>query len=271
MTVQEAITAAEVLLPGEAAPEGEIDPRWQAIIAVGEFIETEPEAVWSFVLRWGSSPDEDLRMAIATCLLEHLLEYHFDDFISRIEQGVQADRIFGETVASCWKFGQSADTDRADRFDRLVGSIRQSPDKQPTDRVSGSLAMLRYVELKTGYKDNGPAWIGRVQVSRSGRTVYFNGKAFKRTTRGASGNYYDIENGNEYWISGVKKRGQDRHWAGSGKIIVEASAVEDYLQVTGAKKLDSSRFVVSHDIKPTDPAKFHDVENQPFSSPDSQA
>jgi hypothetical protein len=66
MTVQEAIAAAEKLLPGDAAPDGEIDPRWRAIIVVGEFIEDDPEAVWSFILRWGSSPDEDLRTAIAT-------------------------------------------------------------------------------------------------------------------------------------------------------------------------------------------------------------
>jgi hypothetical protein len=29
------------------------------------------------VLKWGSHEDEDVRAAIATCLLEHLLEYHF--------------------------------------------------------------------------------------------------------------------------------------------------------------------------------------------------
>ena len=45
--------------------------------------------------------------------------------------------------------------------------------------------MLHYIELRTGYRDNVPAWIGRVRMSRSGQTVYFNGKAFKRTTAGA--------------------------------------------------------------------------------------
>src|SRR5262245_2793348 len=128
--------------------------------------------------------------------------------------------------------------------------------------------MLRYIELKTGFNDNGPAWIGRVQISRSGRTVYFNGRAFKRTTRGVSGNYYDIESGEEYWISDVKRRGQDRHWAGTGKVTVEASVVDEYLEVTGAKELDPSRFVIAHDIKPTDPVKFHILENQPSSFPD---
>jgi hypothetical protein len=47
--------------------------------------------------------------------------------------------------------------------------------------------MLRYIELKTGYNDNGPAWIGRIRLSKSSQTVYFNGKAFKRGSAGASG------------------------------------------------------------------------------------
>jgi hypothetical protein len=126
MTVNASIAFAETLLPGQAAPEGERDPRWRAIIAIGDFIETEPEAVWAFVVRWGVSQDEDLRMAIATCLLEHLLEHHFDLFIERVERTVAAEPLFGQTVTSCWKFGQSEETGRSARLDRLCASIRES-------------------------------------------------------------------------------------------------------------------------------------------------
>src|SRR5688572_2118791 len=124
MSVHAAIAKAEAVLPGQVAPEGEIDRRWQAIIAVGEFIETEPEAVWSFILRWGSDANEDLRTAIATCLLEHVLEYHFDNFIRRVEQHARADGLFADTVWRCWKFGQAKEPNRAARFDRLIASIR---------------------------------------------------------------------------------------------------------------------------------------------------
>ena len=120
--------------------------------------------------------------------------------------------------------------------------------------------MLRYIELKTNQNDRGPAWIGRVQLSRSGRTVYFNGRAFKKC-KGHCVNHFDIETGEEYWISGVKKNGQDRHWAGSGKIIIEASAVATYLKIVGVKELDPTRFVVSVNIKPADPSKFHAFQN----------
>ena len=120
--------------------------------------------------------------------------------------------------------------------------------------------MLRFIELKTHQNDKGPAWIGHVQVSRSGRTVYFNGKAFKRC-KGGSGNHFDVENGQEYWISGIKKNGQDRHWAGSGRITIEASVVDEYLRIVGAKELDHSRFVISHKIEPSNPATFYANED----------
>ena len=217
MTLQETIAAAESVLPGKAAPEGESDPRWQAIIAVGEFIEEEPEAVWSFILRWGSSPDEDLRAAGSDSACSNIFfNTHFDHFISKVEETAHRDRLFADMAASCWKFGQSEEPDRAARFDRLIASIRGAPPRKTTSAVRPS-TMLRYIELKTGHNDNGPAWIGYVKVSRSGRTVYFNAKAFKRTTQGASSNYYDIETQEHYWISGIKKNGRDRHWAGSGK------------------------------------------------------
>ena len=53
---------------------------------------------------------------------------------------------------------------------------------------------IRYIELKTGYNDDGPAWIGNVKESKSGQTVYFNNHAFKKynCTRG---NYVDVETG----------------------------------------------------------------------------
>ena len=123
MTAEEAIEAEELVLPGRAAPSGESDVRWQAIIAVAEFIEAEPEVVWVFARKWGTHPDQDLRMAISTCILEHLLEYHFDAFISRVEEAARANPLFADTVRGCWKFGYSEEPSRAARLDRLIASL----------------------------------------------------------------------------------------------------------------------------------------------------
>ena len=107
LTVEEAIAAAEKLLPGQAAADGEDDPRWQAIIKIADFIPQEPEAIWPFVLKWGSHKDDDVRAAIATVLLEHLLEYHFDMLLPRIETAAKSNLWFGKTTSQCWKFGQA--------------------------------------------------------------------------------------------------------------------------------------------------------------------
>ena len=121
---------------------------------------------------------------------------------------------------------------------------------------------LRYIELKSGFGDSGPAWIGMAEFSKTGRTVYFNGKALKSlNVGGVSGNYYDIENGDEYWISGVKKNGRDRHWAGGGKIMIDRTVVDIYLNQVDFHALDKNQFELT-EIKPTDKQKFSAMENE---------
>src|SRR5690554_7373181 len=93
---------------------------------------------------------------------------------------------------------------------------------------------VKYLELKSGFSDNGPAWIGMVSFSKSGKTIYFDGKAFQSLNgTGISANYFDLESGNEYWISGVKKDMSDRHKFGGGKIFVEKRILSDYLKIIG--------------------------------------
>jgi hypothetical protein len=120
MTVTEAIRQAESVLPGRAAPDGRLDPRWQAIIAVGRFVKREPKAVWRFARRWGSHGDADLRAAIGTCLLEHLLEHHFDSLYPYVQRRARTSKRFADTLQYCWKFGQAKRRDRAAKLDRLL-------------------------------------------------------------------------------------------------------------------------------------------------------
>ena len=124
---------------------------------------------------------------------------------------------------------------------------------------------LRYIELKSGHSDNGPAWIGYVSTSKTARTVYFDGRGLmklKGQRRGESGgNYIDMETGESFWVSGVKKNGQDRHWAGSGKVLVEAAAVSEYLQTIGVETLDKSRCEITNSIRPTDIMRLSKLAN----------
>jgi hypothetical protein len=102
---------------------------------------------------------------------------------------------------------------------------------------------IKYIELKTGFSDNGNAWIGLVSFSKSRKTIYFDGKAFQSLNgMGISGNYSEIETGNEYWISGVKKNMSDRHIFGNGKILIEKRILNDYLNIIGKKELPKSGY-----------------------------
>lgn len=123
---------------------------------------------------------------------------------------------------------------------------------------------LKYIECCTGGNHNGEAWIGYAETSKSGRTVYFNGKGFCRSiSGGVSGNHYDVETGEEYWISGVKKRGTNRHWAGSGRISIEAAAIAEYLELTGESTLDRSVFNVVDRFADTNRDRIHQLLNEP--------
>jgi hypothetical protein len=124
------IAVAEELLPGREAPDGEVDPRWQAIIAVGDFIGSHPDEVWEFTAKWGKSGDPDLQAAIATCLLEHLLEHHFEQVFARVSALATTDRNFARTFLGCWKLGQSELSGNSGRFESLAAMCRA---RFPTD------------------------------------------------------------------------------------------------------------------------------------------
>jgi len=122
---------------------------------------------------------------------------------------------------------------------------------------------IRYIECKSDSADWMDAWISRVKYSGSKKTVYFNGMALKSSHgRGISGNYYNMENGDEYWISGVKKNEWNRHWAGGGKIMIERSLVKwfrEYVSYNPDKIL-----VVIDDIPETDIDRLHSIENEEY-------
>ena len=93
---------------------------------------------------------------------------------------------------------------------------------------------IMYVELKAGFTDNGPAWIGMVRFSKTGRTAYYRGRHLRRHN-GVSGNDLDVQTGEEYWISGVKRDGTDRHWAGGGPVEIDRDVRDDYLKLLESK------------------------------------
>jgi hypothetical protein len=96
----------------------------------------------------------------------------------------------------------------------------------------GQKRRLMYFENKDGDIDGAEARIGWATFSQTGRSIYYRGRTFKPVKGGGiSGNYIDADTNEEYWISGVKKRGSNAHWAEPVDIVIDADAREEYKKV----------------------------------------
>jgi hypothetical protein len=94
---------------------------------------------------------------------------------------------------------------------------------------AGEKRRLMYIENKDGEIDGAEARIGWVGFSKSGLSILYRGRTLSRAKgRGVRGNYFDAETGDEYWVSGVKKRGSNVHWAESLKVVVDEDARDAY-------------------------------------------
>jgi hypothetical protein len=86
---------------------------------------------------------------------------------------------------------------------------------------------IMYMECKTG-RCAGSARIGRVTLNRTGRSLRYRDQLFRRIVGGgAQSNYLDDATGEEYWISGCKRRGGDR-LHGSAPVEIDEDVREEY-------------------------------------------
>jgi hypothetical protein len=87
---------------------------------------------------------------------------------------------------------------------------------------------IMYIECK-GEGLIGPARIGRVTFSKTGSTLYYRGMAF-RSLKGAGfkANYYDVQSGEHYWISGPKRDGSDALYATNVGTDIDEDVREEY-------------------------------------------
>ena len=122
---------------------------------------------------------------------------------------------------------------------------------------------IKYIELKSGFSDDGSAWIGLVTFSKSGKTLYFNNKAFQSLKgSGITGNYFDVESGDEYWISSVKKDLSDRHRFGGGKIYVERQILTEYLKILERTELPKNNYELIDIQTRTPKERINKLENK---------
>jgi hypothetical protein len=89
-----------------------------------------------------------------------------------------------------------------------------------------------YVENKDGDIDGAHARVGWVSFSKTGKTVYYRGRELAKAN-GIRGNFLDVVTRDEYWISGIKRRGANVHWAEGGvSVLIDADAKDEYQRQT---------------------------------------
>ncbi len=87
---------------------------------------------------------------------------------------------------------------------------------------------IMYIEYK-GVSLNGVARIGRVSFSKTRVTIYYGGKSFQRLGgRGLKANYFDMDTGDYYWISGPRKDGDDSLYVSSLPVEIDRDVREEY-------------------------------------------
>lgn len=90
----------------------------------------------------------------------------------------------------------------------------------------GHKTRIMYIEeISSGIV--GDTRIGRLTFSKTGKSLYYNGKTFKSLNgKGFKANYYDIKTNEQYWISGCKKDGTDALY--SNNVEIDVDVWEEY-------------------------------------------
>lgn len=74
---------------------------------------------------------------------------------------------------------------------------------------------IMYIENKSAQPPGqsgvqGPARIGRVSFSKTGKSLYYRGKTFQSLKgSGFKADYFDVDTHEHYWISGPERNGAD--------------------------------------------------------------
>jgi len=85
-----------------------------------------------------------------------------------------------------------------------------------------------YIECKAG-SITGIARIGRVAFSKTGRMLYYRGHKFQSLKgEGFKSNYYNVDTGEDYWISGPKRKGGDRLYELAQPVEIDEDVREEY-------------------------------------------
>ncbi|WP_282605119.1 1-deoxy-D-xylulose-5-phosphate synthase [Pelagibius sp. Alg239-R121] len=98
----------------------------------------------------------------------------------------------------------------------------------PPKEFKVSRSRIMYIENKSEGLE-GPARKGRVYFSKSGKSLYYCGLMFQSLSgAGIKANYFEVESGEHYWISGPRKDQNDRLYGGNKGVVVDSDVLDEY-------------------------------------------
>ena len=116
-------------------------------------------------------------------------------------------------------------------YDGTSDSERSYVDDEFPSRWRHARSRIMYIEDKSEGIE-GPARIGRVFFSKSGRTLYYRGLTFRSLKgMGFKANYYEVDSGAHYWISGPRKDRNNRLYGGNRGVEIDEDALEEYQDI----------------------------------------
>jgi hypothetical protein len=88
---------------------------------------------------------------------------------------------------------------------------------------------IMYIENKSASL-NGAARIGRVKFSKTGKSISYAERTFQSLKGGGfKANYFDVDTGEKFWISGPRKDGKDRLYPDSSSPVeIDPEVWEEY-------------------------------------------
>ncbi len=105
----------------------------------------------------------------------------------------------------------------------IVSSLGSNKSEQ------GMRKRIMYIEDKSESL-NGPARIGYVEFSKSGKSIKYKGRIYQTLSGGGfKANYFDTDTGEHFWISGPRRDGRDRLYPESSlPVEIDEDAAEEY-------------------------------------------
>lgn len=119
---------------------------------------------------------------------------------------------------------------------RFLNNTETEDTDQLPSQFRQARSRIMYIESKAEGL-NGPARIGRVYFSKSGKSLYYRGQIFRSLKgHGFKANYFAVGSGEHYWISGPRRDADNRLYGGNAGVEIDEDVRAEYAALIKANR-----------------------------------